>query len=505
MLMSRRRTRQAGAIGLLLAAAGLATAADRPQWGQQYSRNMVSDETNLPGAFDPATGKNVKWAVKLGGNTYASPIVAGGRVFVGTNNESPRDPRHKGDRGVLMCLDEETGKLAWQLVVPKVPGHPLIDWPRSGICSEPTVEGERVYVVTNRAEVVCLDVHGLTNGNDGPFRDEARLLAPPGKESIELGALDADILWAFDMPKEVGMNRHDAAHSSPLLHGRYLYVNTANGLDVKHTHVPAPEAPSLIVLDKTTGRLVAQDGERIGPRIFHCSWSSPSLGRVGGRALVFFGGGDGVCYAFEALQGDPPDRKPARLRKVWSFDCDPNAPKENVHQYIRNSRVSPSNIFAMPVYVDGRVYVVATGDLWWGKHTAWIKCVDATKTGDVTRSAELWSFEMRKACSTPSVSGGLVFVADTRGNVHCLDDKTGKCHWTHRLRGQIYASTLVADGKVYIGATSASFCILAARSEKAVLHEARLDGAIWSTATAANGVIYVAAARRLYALSTSPQ
>ena len=44
---------------------GLA-ARDRPQWGERYTRNQVSDEKNLPDTFDPETGKNVRWKVNLG-------------------------------------------------------------------------------------------------------------------------------------------------------------------------------------------------------------------------------------------------------------------------------------------------------------------------------------------------------------------------------------------------------------------------------------------------------
>ena len=67
--------------------------------GQAWTRNMVSGETGLVEDFDPATGRNVKWVVSLGSETWATPIVAQGRVFIGTNNDPPRDPRHKGDRG----------------------------------------------------------------------------------------------------------------------------------------------------------------------------------------------------------------------------------------------------------------------------------------------------------------------------------------------------------------------------------------------------------------------
>ena len=98
-------------------------AADQPQWGQRDSRNMVSDEKGLPDRFDPGTrnpktgeidlapGSHVKWVARLGNQSYGSPIVAGGRVLVGTNNEAPRDPHVQGDRGVLMCFDENSGGL----------------------------------------------------------------------------------------------------------------------------------------------------------------------------------------------------------------------------------------------------------------------------------------------------------------------------------------------------------------------------------------------------------
>ena len=149
---------------------------DQPQWGQRHSRNMVSDETGLPDHFDPATGAGIKWSVRLGSRTYSTPVISQNRVLIGTNNDRdpPWDPRHQGDRGVLLCLHEQDGSFCWQLVVPKIPGDPFLDQPHYGICSPATVDGNRVYVVTNRAEVVCLDLNGQTDGNDGPYQDEGR-------------------------------------------------------------------------------------------------------------------------------------------------------------------------------------------------------------------------------------------------------------------------------------------------------------------------------------------
>jgi len=465
---------------------------------------MVSEETGLVEDFDPATGRNVKWVVSMGSETWGTPIVAQGRVFLGTNNDPPRDPRHKGDRGLLLCLDEKDGSLLWQLVVPKLGPDVYLDWPRAGLCSPASVEGDRVYVVTNRGEVVCLDIEGQRNGNDGTYQDEGRHMVPGDGEPLDVTSLDADILWLFDIPNQAGTYPHDAAHASILIDGDFLYVNTSNGVDNTHAKIRRPEGPSLIVLDKRTGRLLARDGEGIGPRIFHSTWSSPAMGTVNGRKLVFFCGGDGVVYAFEPLQATPQEGTVETLRRVWRFDPDPSAPKENVSQYLRNRDVSPSNIKSMPVFHDNRLYVTVGGDIWWGKNQAWLKCIDATKTGDVTDSALVWSCDLKDhCCSTPALHNGLVFVADCGRMIHCIDAKTGQVCWTHETKGDIWASTLIADGKLYVGTNRRDFWVLAADREKKVLSTIQLDSAIAGTATAANGVLYVTTMKKLYALQKS--
>jgi outer membrane protein assembly factor BamB len=125
-------------------AATSALPADQPQWGQAWTRNMVSHERGLPDSFDPRSGRNLKWTARIGTETHSTPIVANGRIYLGTNNGEPRDPKHQGDRGVLMCFNEADGKLLWQLVVPKREEDPYHDWPKCGISSPATVEGDRV-------------------------------------------------------------------------------------------------------------------------------------------------------------------------------------------------------------------------------------------------------------------------------------------------------------------------------------------------------------------------
>jgi outer membrane protein assembly factor BamB len=517
----------------VLLSAALASAADAPQWGAAWSRNMVSPERGLPDAFDPATAKNIKWIAKLGNETHSTPVVAGGRVYIGTNNSDPRDPAHRGDRGVLMCFDEATGRLLWQLVVPKREEDRFHDWPNAGISSPATVEGDRVYIVSNRGEVMCLDAKGMADGNDGPFRDEgAHMVQKPMAEGgdadgnangksvladVEIpkpGPLDADILWLFDLTKGAGIWSHDAAHSSILIHGEHLYLNSGTGVDNTHKQIRTPDAPSLVVFNKHSGEYLARDDERIAPNIFHCTWSSPAMGNVGGKPVLFFCGGNGVVYGFEPLptnavargKSGPSAASPItgieKLRKIFEYDFDPAAPKTNVHRYNSNRRESPSNIFGLPVFAGGKLFVAGGGDIFWGKNESWLKCIDATKTGNVSATATIWSYRLgNHVMSTPAVHDGMVFIADCERKMHCVDAATGSLLWTDEIAGQVWASPYVADGKVYLGTRSGDFYVWAARKEKRRVSHISLKIPISATVTAANGVLYVATMQNLYAIA----
>jgi outer membrane protein assembly factor BamB len=476
-------------------------AADQPQWGSPWGRNLASAERGLPDSFDVATGRNVRWSAPLGTETHSTPVVARGRVLIGTNNGRPRDPRHAGDRGVLMCLDDATGALQWQLVAPKRAEDPYLDWPNAGMSSTATVDGDRVYVVTSRGEVVCLDLAGMSNGNQG-IQDEPRLHTPAGQPDVAAGPLDADVLWHTSLHAEAGIWSHDAAHASILVHGNHLYLNSGTGVDNTHKKIRTPDAPSLLVLDKHTGRILARDDERIAPRIFHCTWSSPSLGVVDGRPRLFFAGGDGVVYGFDPLPQDAAATDPVRrIRAAWRFDFDPEGPKEDVHRFNGNRATSPSNIYGMPVWHDGRLYVAGGGDWFWGKNAAWVKCIDPRGSGDRTGSASVWSAPLgRHTMSTPVISGGRLYAADSMRTLHCLDARTGRTLWTHEVDGEVWASALVADGKVYLGTRRGEFSILADAHERHLLHRVNLGAPISATATAANGTVYVATMNTLHAL-----
>jgi outer membrane protein assembly factor BamB len=500
----------AAALGVFLVTApGVSPAVageDAVHWGLGRTRNLVSTARGLPDRFDPATGQNVRWVADLGTEAHASPMVGFGRVIIGTNNNRPRDRRHEGDRGVVMCFDASDGRFLWQFLTPKYSNDPLQDYPNSGMSSTATLERDRVYMMGNRGEAFCLDALGQANGNDGAYTNEASLMVPRGADPLPLLPSEGDLLWVFDVHGETGSYAHDAAHSSFLLDGPWVYLNTGNGVDNTHRKIRSPEAPSLIVLDRRTGGWVARDDEHLGPTIFHCTWSSPALAEVGGRKHIVFCGGNGVVYGFEAL---PPGPETPRhhaspqtvrtLRKLWWVDFDPEGPKQNVHRYHLNKGEGPSNMFGMPVVVGDRVFVAGGGDLWWGKNAAWLKCLQISGDGDLTRSGFRWSYNLnRHTFATPSVHNGLVYATDTPGTLHCVDAATGAPVWTHDTEGEVWASTLVADDKVYLGTRRGDLWILAAGREKRVLSRVKLDSPISGTVAATEGALFIGTMQKLY-------
>ena len=497
-----------------LVLAGITSPAeDWPQWGgNDPGRNMYSPAKGLPGTFDPGkfkagtedvdlkTTKNVKWVAKLGSQSYGNVTVAKGKVYVGTNNESPRDKKHTGDRSIMMVFDEKTGEFLWQLVIPKLPSGKVNDWEALGMLAAPTIEGNRVYIVTSRCEVMCLDTEGFANGNDGPFKDEAQYYVGPGKPKVEPGPRDADIIWKYDMMDELGVFPHNASNCSILIVDDILYVCTSNGQDWTHSNIPSPNSPSFIAVNKKTGEFLGEDDQKISQRIYHGQWSSPSTGKVNGKNQIYFGGGDGWCYAFDAKPVKEGDDK--FLKTVWKFDCNPPEYKVKDGKPIKYPAAEgPSEINSTPVFYKNRVYVATGQDPEHGEGVGMMTCIDATKAGDITKTGAIWKYDkVHRSISTVSIdpSNGLLFLGDFSGFVHCLDAETGALYWVHDMKAHMWGSTFVVDGKVLVGDEDGDFCVLASSKEKKVLSEVNLGAPIYGTPIVANGVIYLQSNSHLY-------
>ncbi|HND56622.1 MAG TPA: PQQ-binding-like beta-propeller repeat protein, partial [Pirellulaceae bacterium] len=265
--------------------------ADWPQFGGGPSRNAVAPDAGVPIAFDLAKGTGILWKARLGNESFGSPVVAGGKVLIGTNNGGARVARHPKeiDLACLLCFDEPTGRFLWQYASEKLPSGRVHDWPQIGLCSTPCVVGDRVYFMSNRCEVVCIDLNGFHDGeNDGVVKDE------PSTSKDE-----ADVVWRCDLFNSLGVRPQNQAASSATVVDGLVLLNTSNGVAEDHRKVPAPNAPSFIAVDSESGRVVWSDASPGGNILPTCPSSSPAVARIGGVWQAIFAGGDGWLYAFD--------------------------------------------------------------------------------------------------------------------------------------------------------------------------------------------------------------
>ena len=441
-------------------------------------QTTVAQTGNPPVDWDTTTGRNIVWSVELGNEVYGSPVVAGDVVYVGADNTRKLNPAFQQDSGVLIAFRVTDGAFLWQDVAPRVE-RGLRDWLLPSTTSIPYVEGDRLYYVTADCQLRALDTHGFGDGeNDGPYREE-----------IFKDNAAADIVWQLDMPA-LGVFPHEACNSEVLALGDLLFVGTSNGQNEGHTRVPSPRAPSVIAVNKHTGELIWR---AIGPgdQVLHGNWSSPVAATVNGRMQVLYGGGDGRLRAYDAASG----------QEVWQFDGNP----KNAPWLPRAGVFSRSSIIASPVFDDGRVFIAMGQSPGHGNAPSFVYAISPNGQGDVTKSGLLWtSRDIGRVVGTPIVKGGLLYVGDLGGTVHCLDAATGTHIWKHETNDTIWGSLLLAGDRLYVGNDAGLMTVLRAGRRKELLAEIQMDAPIYSRPAAVGDALYLATARRLYLIAAKP-
>ena len=506
---------------------------DWPQFFGWPHRNNTPHGENIPAEWDIDSGTNVLWQAELGSQTYGNAVVANGKVFVGTNNGHgyvPRFPAATGNGGVdlgcMIAFDEQTGEFLWQHSNTKLPQGIVNDWTDMGVCAAAFVDGERLWYVSNRGEVCCLDTEGFHDGeNDGPF------LAEDNENKNE-----ADIIWIFDMMGELGVSQHNMASCSVTAIGDTLFVCTSNGVDESHVNIPAPNAPSFFAMDKNTAKVLWTD-KSPGVNILHGQWSSPCYAELGGQAQVIFGGGDGWLYSF-----DPAGDGEGNSKLLWKFDCNPKTSLYSVR-----GRSERNHIIATPVVYDGHVYVAVGEDPEHGEGNGHLWCIDPTKRGDVSselavdkdgnplphkrlqavdekageqalpnpNSAAVWHYtghdvdgndkidyeeEMHRSCGTVAIKDDILYIADFSGVFHCLNAKTGEGYWNYDMFSQAWGSPLIVDDKVYIGNEVGAILCFEHSKEQNLLAENDMGNSVVSTPISANNRLYITNKRALFAI-----
>jgi len=534
---------------------------DWPQWGGDSAHNNTPVGYNIPtewetgdfdyktGEWDSSTAKNIKWTARLGSQSYGNAIVSDGKIYVGTNNSGGWLERYpsKVDLGCLLCFDLETGKFLWQHSSEKLPSGRVHDWPLQGICCAPLVEGNRLWFVTSRGEVRCLDTEGFYDDdeNDGPYSDE------PFQVQEE-----ADVIWSYNMMEELGISQHNMCSCSVTAAGDILFVNTSNGVDVEHNYIPAPDAPSFFAMDKNTGKVLWTDGSP-AKNILHGQWSSPTYGVLSGEPQVIFAGGDGWVYSFD------PQGSEGKSKLLWKFDANP---KTSVWEL--GGRGTRNNIIATPVIYEGMVYVAVGQDPEHGEGVGHLWCIDPTKRGDVSpelafnaadpntpiahkrvqavipeegdltrpnpNSAAVWHYSqfdqnddgevefeetMHRSCGTVAIRDDILYIADFSGLFHCLNAKTGKVNWTYDMFAAAWGSPLIVEDKVYIGDEDGELAIFRHSADPEIAMQKIVDeddpeevewephygtrdmgNSVYSTPIVADNVLYISNRTHLFAI-----
>ncbi|MBN2241760.1 MAG: PQQ-like beta-propeller repeat protein [Acidobacteria bacterium] len=185
--------------GLFLAA-GIAADMDWPQW-HGPDRTNIATETGLLAEW-PSSGPPVVWSIEGIGEGFGTVSIKGDRIYVqGT----------KDKQSVLHCLNREDGKRIWTTPLGRAGFNDKGNGPRG----TPTVDGNRIYVLTEDGDLACVD-------------------AGSGKP-----------VWSFNiLSKFRGSNIKWLISESPLVDGNNLIVT------------PGGKGAGIVALDKNTGETV---------------------------------------------------------------------------------------------------------------------------------------------------------------------------------------------------------------------------------------------------------
>ena len=465
---------------------------DWPMRGKSGYRNPVSLETGAPTEWsvnDRIPGHNIRWIAELGDYTTGTPTVANGLVWVGTS----RRDRTKPDAGVLMCFRESDGQFLYEYFSPRLPDGRNYDWPWSSLASSPLIEGGRMWFCTNRCDVVSLNIQPLIDGTGEPKP-----------------------VWKFDLRKELGvvprtpMIGTSSSHCSVASFGDWIYVGTNNS---RHAgNVPAPDAPSLVCFHRDTGAVVWSDNSP-DENIMYAQFGNPTVFELNGQAQVVIGQGDGWLRSFDCASG----------KGLWQFNM--NAADAKQDDYYRGRR---SYIPTAPVFHANRVFAVAGTDPESGGHGAGrLVCLDPGKRGDVSsslitagtvvhndNSAIIWEQVgknstfgekldpnvIQQSLGGVAIHKGLVISTDMQRIVRCHDADTGMQIWQHDMYGVSFGTPLIVDDRIYVGNDDGTVHVLALSHTKTLLAENELESSIYCDPVFANGTLYVATTRQLWAI-----
>ncbi|MFP4579669.1 MAG: PQQ-binding-like beta-propeller repeat protein [Candidatus Sumerlaeia bacterium] len=451
---------------------------DLVQWHENLNRNNVVLAEDLP---DHLGDDNRLWHLELQGRPFFNIItIEGNRVYCGMSAKNLPNPEKDG--GAILCLDLETGKEIWTSIIGERGGA-------YGLSVVPLIEEEGIYVI---------------HSNTAYFLNH-----------------DGEIQWESNEITQDYFGEMHGTHSTGLIIGDYWWIPTghATGSDCNYwinNALEQPWHPNVVVLDKRTGKRVAQDNTVTGPQQ-HGTWSSLSSGVVNGQRQVYWGDGYGYIHAYE-VPDSFPEGKITTLKEVWYADANPK------HYRVMDDGTpmsyafymgtwgpkdkGPCEIIATPVFQDGKVYATLARDKAYGLPQGKrrlgegaVVCIDASGEGDVTETHKIWeNTDVARTFSTPSIYKGLILVSTHAGYVNCLDLKTGESIWQEDMNATIWNYfQAVGDDKLFVTNERRDFFIMNATPEGGVLYHEELDGVNNPQPGITNGVLVVGSTRSIAA------
>jgi outer membrane protein assembly factor BamB len=258
--------------------------------------------------------------------------------------------------------------------------------------------------------------HGYSSST--PVTDGKRLYVFFGKSGVFCFDLDGKQLWHALVGK--GISGWGSA-ASPVLYKDLLIVNAS------------VESGALVALGRTTGKEVWR-APGIGS-----SWNTPVLVKPSPTEVEL------VVSVQDRLLG----LDPGTGKELWRA--------EGVHRYVCPSVVAHQGV----------VYAIGGG------HTS--LAVRAGGRGDVTKSHTLWRETKGSNVSSPVYHDGhLYWASDGGGVVYCQEAATGRLVYQKRLApasGLIYASPLLAGGKLYfVSQRKGTYVVAASPDFKLLAH-----------------------------------
>jgi len=276
------------------------------------------------------------------------------------------------------------------------------------------------------------DDHGYASST--PVAEGDRVYVFFGKSGVLAFDFEGNPLWRT----EVGSQLHGwGSAASPVLFGDLLIVNAS------------VESESLVALDKRTGKKVWRAG---GIRE---AWNTPVLVPLEG----------GVHELVVAMPQKVLGFDPVTGRQLW--DCG-----NEITWYIAPSVVAHDGVIWS---IGGRSGVAAVA-------------VRAGGRGDITATHRLWTSEKGSNVSSPIVhEGHLYWMNDSRGIAFCAEAMTGRIVYEEQIEraGQIYASPVLANGRLYYLSRSGRAFVVAAspRYELLAVNDLR-DGSTFNASPA---------------------